>query len=140
MSIIVKAIARMMVGFIFMYGLYIIVHGHLTPGGGFAGGCIVAGAFALLYLAHGRDEAKEKLQSSLTSVFESVGGFLFWLIAVAGIVWGYFFFNFIRKGEPLSIASGGIIPLANVAIGIKVASALFGVFIALASIKFVLKE
>ncbi|KPJ49582.1 hypothetical protein AMJ40_05215 [candidate division TA06 bacterium DG_26] len=140
MSIIVKAIARMMVGFIFMYGLYIIVHGHLTPGGGFAGGCIVAGAFALLYLAHGRDEAKEKLQSSLTSVFESVGGFLFWLIAFAGIVWGYFFFNFIRKGEPLSIASGGIIPLANVAIGIKVASALFGVFIALASIKFVLKE
>ncbi len=140
MSIIVKTIARIMVGFIFMYGLYIILHGHLTPGGGFAGGCIIAGAFVLLYLAYGSDGAKERLQSSLTSVFESFGGFLFWLIALVGIIWGYFFFNFIKKGEPLSIASGGIIPLANIAIGIKVGAALFGIFIALASIKFILRE
>lgn len=140
MTVIVKTISRIMVGFIFVYGIYIILHGHLTPGGGFAGGCIIAGAFVLLYLAYGRDEAKEKLQSSLTSIFESIGGFLFWLIALVGIIWGYFFFNFINRGEPLSILSGGIIPLANIAIGIKVASALFGIFIALASVKYILKE
>lgn len=140
MSIIVKSVARMMVGFVFLYGVYVILHGHLTPGGGFAGGCIIAGAFVLLYLAYGRDEAKERVQSSLTSIFESVGGFLFWLIALIGTIWGYFFFNFIERGKPLSILSGGIIPLANIAIGIKVASALFGVFIALASAKFILRE
>lgn len=140
MSIIVKTVTRIMVGFIFMYGLYIILHGHLTPGGGFAGGCIIAGSFVLIYLAYGRTEAKEKLQSSLTSVFESIGGLLFWLIALTGTIWGYFFFNFIEKGRPLSIASGGIIPLANIAIGIKVGAALFGIFIALASVKFILRE
>ena len=140
MSVIVKAIARIMAGFVFLYGVFIILHGHLTPGGGFGGGCIIAGAFILMYLAYGKNEAKEKLQSFLTSVFESVGGLLFWLIALVGIIWGYFFFNFIRKGEPLSILSGGVIPLANIAIGIKVSAALFAVFIALASTKFMAEE
>ena len=140
MSIIVKTIARVMVGFIFIYGMFIILHGHLTPGGGFAGGCIIAGAFILFYLAYGKDEAKEKLQTSLTSIFESIGGLLFWLIALLGTIWGYFFFNFVKRGEPLSILSGGIIPLANIAIGIKVAAALFAVFIALASTRFILRE
>ncbi len=145
MSIIVKTITRIMVGFIFMFGIYVILHGHLTPGGGFAGGCMIAGTFILLYIAYGRDEAKQKLQSSLTSVYESIGGLLFLLIAITGIIWGgYFLTNFIVKfmgrGEPLSIWSAGIIPIANIAIGIKVASALFGIFIVLASTKFILKE
>jgi multicomponent Na+:H+ antiporter subunit B len=140
MSVIVKTVARIMVGFVFLYGIFIILHGHLTPGGGFGGGCIIAGAFILIYLAYGKDGAKERLQSTLTSIFESIGGLLFWLIALLGIVWGYFFFNFLRKGEPLSILSGGVIPLANIAIGIKVSAALFAVFIALASTKFMAEE
>jgi multicomponent Na+:H+ antiporter subunit B len=141
MSVIVKSIARIMVGLVFLYGIYVILHGHLSPGGGFAGGCIIAGAFLLLFLAYGRDEGKEKLQSSFTSIFESVGGLLFWFIALFGIAaGGYFFKNFVARGEPLSILSGGIIPLANIAIGIKVSAALFGVFLALASTRFVMKE
>ena len=38
MSVIVKTVTRLTVGLIFLYGIYIVLHGHLTPGGGFAGG------------------------------------------------------------------------------------------------------
>ena len=51
MSIIVKKVSQLVAGIIFMYGIYIILHGHLTPGGGFAGGAIIAGSFILLILA-----------------------------------------------------------------------------------------
>ena len=53
MSIIVKKVTQLVAGLIFTYGIYIILHGHLTPGGGFAGGAIIAGAFILLILAFG---------------------------------------------------------------------------------------
>jgi len=52
MTIIVKKITQLMAGLVFLYGIYIIVHGHLTPGGGFAGGTIMAGSFILLAVAN----------------------------------------------------------------------------------------
>ena len=45
MTLIVKTISRIIVWMVFLYGAYIILHGHLTPGGGFAGGVIVALGF-----------------------------------------------------------------------------------------------
>ncbi|HRR94271.1 MAG TPA: MnhB domain-containing protein, partial [Bacteroidales bacterium] len=55
MTLIVKETTRLLAGLIFLYGIYIIIHGHLTPGGGFAGGVVVAGSFILLILAYGSD-------------------------------------------------------------------------------------
>ena len=48
MSLIVKNITNVAIGFIFIYGIYIVLHGHLTPGGGFAGGVIIAGIIVTL--------------------------------------------------------------------------------------------
>lgn len=42
MTLIVKTVTRLTIGLILMYGIYITLHGHLGPGGGFAGGVIVA--------------------------------------------------------------------------------------------------
>ena len=53
MTTIVKKVTQLVSGIIFLYGIYVITHGHLTPGGGFAGGAIIAGAFILLVLAYG---------------------------------------------------------------------------------------
>jgi len=54
MSLIVKTITRLTVGIMLLYGIYIISHGHLTPGGGFAGGVIIALSFVNLMLAYGK--------------------------------------------------------------------------------------
>jgi multisubunit Na+/H+ antiporter MnhB subunit len=141
MSLIVRTVTTVIIGFIFIYGIYIILHGHLTPGGGFAGGVIIAGALILRILAFGSEPADEKKSETRTSVFESVGALLFIGIALAGmVIAGTFFLNFLPKGIALNLWSAGIIPFCNIAIGIKVGAGLFSIFLALAAVKYVVKD
>ena len=131
MTLIVKTITRLTVGLILLYGIYIVTHGHLSPGGGFAGGVIIALSFVHLMLAFGKDLALKKLSESLASFFESFGAIMFLTIALLGFIGGYFFFNFVFKGKPFNLFSAGIIPLCNIAICLKVGAGLFAVFVAL---------
>jgi multicomponent Na+:H+ antiporter subunit B len=141
MSLIVKTMTNIVIGFIFIYGVYIILHGHLTPGGGFAGGVIIAGAFVLRLLAFGGTTKSEKKSSTAGSVFESIGALLFILIAILGVVFvGAFFANFLPKGIPFHLVSAGIIPICNIAIAIKVGAGLFSIFLALAAMKYVIED
>ncbi len=139
MTLIVKCISQLMAPSIFLLGVYVVLHGHLTPGGGFAGGVLIAGAFVLLILAFGSDEVRSQILNWNATAFESVGLFLFWLLAFLGLIQGTFYFsNVITKvnpGLPYHLFSAGIIPLCNLAIGIEVAAALFSIFICLAILK-----
>ena len=141
MTLIVKTITRLTVGLILLYGIYIVLHGHLTPGGGFAGGIIIALSFIHLMLAFGKDVAFKKVSRPVASLFESIGAVLFLSIAVMGFVGGYFFLNFfVNKGTPFSLFSAGIIPLCNIAISFKVGAGLFAIFVALVLLKINSKE
>lgn len=131
MSLIVKTITRLTVGLILLYGIYIVLHGHLSPGGGFAGGVIIALSFIHLMLAFGKDVALKKLNHNRISFFESLGALGFLSIALLGFIGGYFLFNFLNKGEPFNLFSAGIIPLCNIAICLKVGVGLFAIFVAL---------
>jgi len=135
MTLIVKRITQLMAPSILVLGIYIVLHGHLTPGGGFAGGVLIAGCFALIVLAYGSEEMKSEVKKWRASFSESLGIFVFWLLAILGLFQGtYFFYNVIAKanpGQPFHLFSAGIIPLSNVAIGIEVAAALFAIFITL---------
>lgn len=129
MTLIVKTITRLTVGLIMLYGIYIVLHGHLSPGGGFAGGVIIALSFIHLMLAFGREIALKKLSQGWASILESLGGIMFLTIALLGFLGGYFFFNFfLKKGEPFALFSAGIIPLCNIAISLKVGAGLFAIF------------
>ena len=77
MSVIVKTITRLTVGLIFLYGIYILSHGHLSPGGGFPGGVIIALSFIHLMLAYGKDVALKKISEPVMSFFENIGALLF---------------------------------------------------------------
>ena len=136
MSLIVKTITRLTVGLILLYGIYILSHGHVSPGGGFAGGVIIALSFVHLMLAYGKEVALKKLPKGVTTFFESMGAIIFLSIALLGFTGGYFFINFISKGEPFRLFSAGIIPLCNIAISLKVGAGLFAIFVALVLLKF----
>lgn len=135
MSKIVKTVTNFVYGFIIIFGFYVIVHGHLTPGGGFQGGAIAASAFALLLISYGISNSKKFLQKDILSFFESLGLTLFIVLAFSGI--GItFFYNFLANGggwfgnaavigiNPGDINTGGLIPLLNIAVGLEVLSAL----------------
>jgi multicomponent Na+:H+ antiporter subunit B len=136
MTIIVKTISSWVKVLIFLFGIYIILFGHLTPGGGFAGGVILASSYVLLMLAFGREFVEENLPLSVTSKLDCLGAFLFALVAILGLViGGSFFVNFLYQkylpGEALNLISAGTIPLSNLAIGLKVSASLFMVVLVL---------
>jgi multicomponent Na+:H+ antiporter subunit B len=139
MTLIVKRITQLMVPSIILLGIYVVFHGHLTPGGGFAGGVLIAGCFVLIVLAYGSEKAKSEVRKWRASFSESFGILLFWFLALLGLIQGsYFFYNTIAKaspGKPFQLFSAGIIPLCNIAIGIEVAAALFAIFITLAVLR-----
>jgi multicomponent Na+:H+ antiporter subunit B len=137
MTLIVRTITRLTVGLILLYGIYIVLHGHLTPGGGFAGGVIIALSFVHLMLAFGKDVALKRLSQAAASILESLGALMFLSIALVGFVGGsYFFLNFfLHKGKPFDLFSAGIIPLCNIAISLKVGAGLFAIFAALVLFK-----
>jgi multicomponent Na+:H+ antiporter subunit B len=133
MSLIVKNTTRLVTGFIAVFGLYIAITGHLTPGGGFAGGVILAAAAALIVLAFGKRFSMELIDESRSHLWDAAGAAAFLAIALCGYFSGQFFVNFIPAGEPHHLASGGMVPLANLAIVIKVGAGLAGAFLALSA-------
>ncbi|MFH1194635.1 MAG: MnhB domain-containing protein [bacterium] len=126
MTIIVKTVTRMSVWLILLYGIYIILHGHLTPGGGFGGGVIIALAFLNVMLAYGKDFTEKWLNIELLKDIESSSVTVYLVVAVLGIaLGGSFLANFLYKGKLFDLYSSGTILVFNILIGIKVGMSLF---------------
>lgn len=135
LSILVKVVARLMTGLILLYGIYIIVHGHVTPGGGFAGGLILALAFINLMLAYGKNGALQKLSKPVAGLLERISSLAFLTIALLGFAVGYFFLSLLAlEGKPFDFFSAAI-QFVNIEIFLKVGAGLFVIFVVLALIK-----
>ena len=82
-------------------GLYIIIHGHLSPGGGFQGGVLIAGAVALIYIGYGFKKVKNGIASNTFKIAEDLGALGFIILAFIGLIGsGVFFGNILEKGTP----------------------------------------
>jgi multicomponent Na+:H+ antiporter subunit B len=128
MTIIVKTISSWVKVLIVVFGIYIILFGHLTPGGGFAGGVILASSYLLIMLAFGREFVQKDLPLAIDSKLDCIGALLFAMIAVLGMVLcdKIFFDNFLYiPGKEFELISAGTIPFSNIAIGLKVGASLF---------------
>jgi len=133
MTLIVKTVTRVSVWLIFLYGIYIILHGHLTPGGGFAGGVVLALGFLNIMLAYGRKYVEGWLNIKLMKDIESSMATLFLALGILGMSFGGgLLANFLSKGEVFRLLSSGTIPILNILIGTKVSMALFVVIYSLA--------
>jgi len=145
MSRIVKTISNVTFPLIMIYGLYVIAHGHLTPGGGFQGGAVVASGCAMILVAHGSVWTLGKIKEKNLSILESIGAFCFILLAILGLGFGTVFFKNFLVGSNLifgiipsfgstiaNINTAGVIPLMNFAVGLKVIAGLFGIVLIMA--------
>lgn len=112
---------------IYLFGAYIFINGHLTPGGGFQGGAVIASGTMLLFLAN----PYKKLNHKFMDILESFSGFAYVLIGVAGLaLLGDIHFldnRFLGLGEYGTLFSAGAIPLIYTLIGLKVGTELSAV-------------
>jgi multicomponent Na+:H+ antiporter subunit B len=117
----------MILPLILLTGIYIIVNGHLSPGGGFQGGAFLASAFLLALLAG----TGRSVSIRLFSVIESSSGFLYVLLGLTGLFFagGFLDSRLLPGGIPGRLISAGTIPLVSILIGLKVGTELSSMLI-----------
>ena len=121
-SEIVSTCTGILVPIILVFGAYVIVNGHLSAGGGFQGGAIVASAVLLKLVA----DPGARISLTALSITESLAGILYVGLGVLGIVLagGFLDSRFLPLGQFGTFLSGGAIPLVSALLGIKVGAEL----------------
>lgn len=120
-EVIIPSCGSLVIPITLILGAYIILHGHLSPGGGFQGGVILAGAISIYFISFGSEKVLKTFHLNRLKVSEDIGGIAFLLIASLGIIYGAAFFgNVIWKGTLGKLFSSGTIFLMNFAVGYKV--------------------
>ena len=121
-NIILKCCADLMLPFSLVFGMYVILFGTVSPGGGFQGGVIVAAAALLLYLGYGYHITSKAINSEVLRVNEALGAILYTVLAVCGLVMGVRFCQnvFFDNGAVGDLISAGTITFMSYSVGYKV--------------------
>lgn len=127
--LILRLSVMLVVPFIFVFGIYIIFNGHLSPGGGFSGGAILGAGLSLYSAAFGAERIRKFFTFRTFSRLSCVA-LLFY-----ALVKGYSFFmgashlpTGIPLGTPGNILSAGLILPLNICVGIVVTCTIYGLY------------
>ena len=125
-SIIVKTVTRLLVPFIQLFGLYVIMHGHSSPGGGFQGGVILGSSFILLSIAFGIGEMERRFSLARLTVFTSLGVLIYAGIGVVCVLLGANLLDYgiLPVEEPRGMGMLGI----EIGVGITVMAVIVSIF------------
>ncbi|MGZ7135205.1 MAG: MnhB domain-containing protein [Methanobacterium sp.] len=128
---------------IICYGINTILGGHITPGGGFQGGAMIAGGLIFCIIVYGLKESPFKLSHDFLAGIESVGALGYVFLGLAGLLFsGFYMYNLgvdLYGIVPSAIKTifdypdpinAGIIPYLNFVVGLKVLVGLSAVVIA----------
>jgi len=104
------------------FGLYMISHGAVSPGGGFQGGVVLATAPLAVYLAAEARTFRRIAPKALTEVAEAAGAASYVAAGLLGaLLCAHFLCNFLPLGKPGEVNSAGTIEALNVVVGVEVA-------------------
>jgi len=133
-TVVIQTIARMLVPFIQLFGLYIIVHGPVSPGGGFQGGVIVGASLILLALSYDLSTAEARANHKIRIAMDSIGSLLFAGMGLVALLAGGLFMEYGVIPLPMAPAEvrGIMILLIGVAIGIHIMALAASLFLYLA--------
>lgn len=124
-SEILRTASRFLAPILFMLGAYIFVHGHVSPGGGFQGGVVIASAVVLGIFG----APERRLAHGFMTTIESLSGITYVVLGVLGIVLAAGFLDptFMPPGSIGSLLSAGAIPVIYSVVGLKVGTELAGI-------------
>lgn len=134
-SLVIQTVTRVMIPFLLMFGLSLIVHGHLTPGGGFQGGVVIGATFILLGLAFNKEEGRRAAPDKRARTAASSGILIYIMVGLIGILAGYNFLTnrwmkFPPLGELGELLSGGTLFWINIGVGLTVSAIAIELFYA----------
>ncbi len=126
---ILKVSSLIVIPIILVFGIYVILNGHISPGGGFSGGAVLGAGF-ILYLSAFGFSATERFMNAKTVKIVTLVALLVYCIAKS-----YSFFtgaNHIESGIPLgtpgAILSSGLILVLNICVGMVVACTMYSFY------------
>jgi multicomponent Na+:H+ antiporter subunit B len=136
-DIIIRTVARVLIPFIQLFALYVIMHGHHSPGGGFQGGVILGASFILYLLTHGLEEAKARMSEVKAGLFSSFGLLIYSGIGLLCLIMGSNYLDYgklsgILKVIPAQARSLGILGV-EIGVGIAVMAVMFSIFFDIAT-------
>jgi multicomponent Na+:H+ antiporter subunit B len=124
-----RAMSLAIIPAILAIGIYIVVHGQLTPGGGFQGGVILAAGPLVVFLAGRYLHMRLVAPHTLVEIGEAAGALGYALVGLSGLVLaGVFFKDFLPLGISGHLLSGGQLDVASIAVGLEVSGAFLVAF------------
>jgi len=130
-SLIIRVICRLIAPFAQLFGLYVIMHGHSSPGGGFQGGVILASSFMLLAVSDGIEEVRRRFSLKAITILTSSGVLVYAGVGVICLLLGANFLDYgiLPLPEPRSLGMLGI----EIGVGMTVMAAIVSIFLDLMS-------
>lgn len=122
--------SRFLSPYIMVFGMYVIFHGHYSPGGGFQGGTLLAASILLIRISAGRDLSVLQFREWLTTPLAVAGVLIYFGTGLAGIIAGGYFLDYemLPFGmEPADLRYWGIL-IVEVGIGLTVMGVLVLIF------------
>ena len=119
-----RALSLVLIPSLLALGVYIVVHGQITPGGGFQGGVILATGPLAVFLAGRYLRMKVIAPQTVVEIGDAMGAMGYGLVGLGGLVFvGVFFKNFLPLGISGHLLSAGQIDVASAAVGLEVSGA-----------------
>lgn len=123
-------ICRMFGAVVLLFGIYVILHATVTPGGGFQGGAIAASGLLLLYLGEGYEGWRRLVRSRVADACEGGGAAVFALCGFASMLaGGAFMQNVLPYGTVKGMLSGGLMQVENAGVAFAVAGGFVVLFL-----------
>ena len=128
-NIIVRTVCKLVIPIILMFGIYVVLNGHLSPGGGFSGGAIMASGLIIYAMVWGEDEAARRLPKKVLSIVVLCAlGFYACSKTYSFFTGANHFHSIISPGVPGRIFSAGLILPLNVAVGFVVCVTMYSFY------------
>lgn len=136
-SLIIQTAVRLLVPFIQLFGLYVIVHGHYSPGGGFQGGVILGASFVVLALAFDQKFSMQYMSEKANGILGNLGALIYTGTAALCAIFGGLYLDYSALDKlvplgPIGWRSFGIF-IVEVGVGLAVMSIMAALFWVLGS-------
>lgn len=136
-NIIIQTVCRILTPFLQIYALYVIAHGHYSPGGGFQGGCILGASFILMVIAYDINAVKRRMGEKLNTLYCSLGVLIYAGIGLLCLILGanYLDYGILHKilpADPVKARALGTFGI-EIGVGITVMAVMVSIFLNIAS-------